>query len=222
MPFDAVFDANTVQPKQSGGAHPVGNKFPFRITDTSAEPVKDKDTGNIKGGKFVVEFTSEVGSIKHNYNLWNESEAARRISNEQLSALCHAVGVFKVDFKNDGVALRGTMGMMDVGFQKGHEPTVEKPEGGYVELKKVYDRNGNEPGKPAQATQQGNGQATGGWSGNGQQAQPQTNQQPNHANQQNGYQPQSGFNPNANGAQPPQSNTGGWSQGGAAEKPPWG
>lgn len=207
-PIDAVFDANSVAPRQGGGAHPVGNKFPFRITDTSVVPTKDQ-----KGGMFAVELTSDAGSITHRYNLWNESETARKIANEQLSALCHAVGIFKVDFKNDGAALRGATGLMDIGFQKGHEPSAEKPEGGYVELKKVYDRNGNEPGKaPAQPQQQG---------------------------AQTGYTPQTGFaaqsNPqqqtaapqaNAGGWQPqqtaqPANNAGGWQQGATGEKPPW-
>lgn len=208
MPFDAVFDATAITPRQGGGAHPVGNKFPFRITDTSVVPTKDQ-----KGGMFAVELTSDAGSITHRYNLWNESETARKIANEQLSALCHAVGVFKVDFKNDGAALRGATGLMDIGFQKGHEPSAEKPEGGYVELKKVYDRNGNEPGKaPAQS-------------------------QPNAA-PQTGYAPQTGFAAQSNPQQTaaPASNpggwqqqttnaqqpaAGGWSQGATGEKPPW-
>lgn len=148
MPFDGIFNAREIAPNQGGGGHPVGNKFQFTITNTSAE--KNKET---PGGKFVVEFTSPHGSVKHNYNLWNESEAARRISGEQLSALCYAVGIFDVDFKNDGAALRGGIGLMDIGFQKGQEPSPEKPAGGFVELKKIYDKNGNEPGKAAQPQQ---------------------------------------------------------------------
>lgn len=221
MGIDFIFDANTVAPKQGGGAHPVGNKYPFKITDTSIDPTKDNS-----GGMFVVEFTSEVGSIKHRYNLWNQSEAAKRIAYEQLSALCHATGVMKIDFKNDGAAFRGAGGLMDIGFQKGHEPTAEKPEGGYVELKKVYDRNGNEPGKAPQTQQQPNGAApngagAGAWSGNGNPNAVQTGQVA-------GYQPQQGFNPNPNSnpqsnAQQtnPQQNAGGWTQGAGGDKPPW-
>jgi hypothetical protein len=221
-PIDFVFDATTVAPKQGGGAHPVGNKFPFKITDTSIDPTKDNS-----GGMFVVELTSDVGSIKHRYNLWNQSEAAKRIAWEQLSALCHATGVMKIDFKNDGKAFLGAGGMMDIGFQKGHEPSPEKPEGGYVELKKVYDRNGNEPGKTQQTQQQPQGQqqpnaagASAAWAGNG---------NPNAGVQQgNGaYPAQQGFNPNPNtNSNPqqtsPQQNAGGWTQGAGGDKPPWG
>lgn len=226
MPYDAVFDASKVAPKQGGGGHPVGNKFPFRITSTDITPTKDN-----KGGMFAVEFTSDVGSIINRYNLWNESEAARRIANEQLSALCHAVGIFQVDFKNDGAALRGAQGLMDIGFQKGHEPSAEKPEGGYVELKKVYDKMGNEPGKAPVNQGQPNAQQ-GAWGGN---AAPQNQVAPQTAQQGQGSpQVQSGFNPNpaqnnahafnsggsVGQAQPSQS--GGWQQGAGDVKPPWG
>lgn len=246
MPFNATFDATTIAPKQGGGAHPVGNKFPFKITNTEVVPTKDG-----KGGMFSVEFTSDAGSITNRYNLWNESEAARRISNEQLSALCHALGIFQVDFKNDGAALRGGMGLMDIGFQKGHEPSAEKPEGGYVELKRVYDKFGNEPGKAPQNQQQqpNQGQQQGNAWGQGQsQQQPNQQQQVNQNQQQswgqNGQgfnQPNSspsnppvqsgGFNPNPaqNNAQSfnsgnPQGQQGGWQQqnGQPGAQPPWG
>lgn len=223
MPIDAVFDATTVTPRQGGGAHPVGNKFPFRITNTEIVETKDK-----KGGMFSVEFTSEVGSITHRYNLWNESEAARRIANEQLSALCYATGIFKIDFKNDGAALRNGRGLMDIGFQKGHEPSAEKPEGGYVELKKVYDAAGNEPGKAPVNQAQPNGNPAGAQqyqpqTGFNSQAQPQQNQPANNQQPSN-----AGWAPQQNGAQPATNGNpaggGGWQQNaaGGGEKPPWG
>lgn len=219
MPFDAVFNANEVKPQQSGGAHPVGNKFPFSITNTVVEPTKQ---GN--GGKFVVELTSSAGSIRVNYNLWNESEQARNISKGQLSALCHAVGIFQVDFKNDGAALRGGVGLMDVGFQKGQEPSAEKPEGGYVEVKKIYDKNGNDPtqinatpqqqvssgftqqqqtppnnnggfGQQVSTQQPNTANGAGGWSSGGQQQQQQTQQQPDQTQQQTGGWQQGGTMP---------------------------
>lgn len=200
-PFDAVFDANSVIPQQGGGRHPPGNKFPFEITSTVVTPTKDN-----KGGMFVVEFTSPAGSIKNNYNLWNENDTARKIAQQELSALCHAVGRFQIDFKNDGAALRGGRGLMDVGFQKGQEPSTEKPEGGYVELKKVYDSAGNEPGK-ANVQQQPQTAQNNQWNGGGQQ---QSAQQPTQqgnwgGSQQTANQPQSG----------------GWSQGAAQANPPW-
>lgn len=234
MPYQGEFDANAIAPRQMGGKHPVGNGFPFRITKTEAKATKHDPGTQPKGGLFAVEFTSPAGSITFNYNLWNESEQARKIAGEQLSALCHATGVFKLNFANDGAALIGAQGKMDVGFQKGEEPSADKPEGGYVEIKKVYDINGNEPGKaPAQSAQlpqqsfqpaqsnppqgqQGGPQVQQGWSG--QQQQPAQNQAPQQAPQQQGW----GGHPQQQ--QAPQ-NSGGWSQqngGSAPQNPPWG
>jgi hypothetical protein len=41
MPMQGNFDASQFAPKQAGAAHPVGNKFPFTISNTSIEPTKD-------------------------------------------------------------------------------------------------------------------------------------------------------------------------------------
>lgn len=215
-PLDAVFNANEVIPQQGGGAHPVGNKFQFTITNT----IVDKNN-NTPGGKFVVEFTSPHGSIKENYNLWNESEAARKISAQELSALCHAVGIYQVDFKNEGAALRGGIGLMDVGFQKGHEPSAEKPAGGFVELKKVYDKNGNEPGKAAQTPQQQTQQQPQGGQVQSGGFDPKPNAAPSGGG--NGGGGWGGGAPNGAGGQP-NGASGGWQQsgGGSTEKPPWG
>lgn len=147
-PFTGTFDANQFAPRQGGGAHPVG-KYPFTIDHTE---IKQNSKGT--GGLFVVVFKSDQGQHINNYNLWNESPKAVEIAHGQLSALCHATGIFKLDWANEGAALRGARGQMEIGYQKGEEPTAEKPGGGYVELKKVYDANGNEPGRaPAAAPQ---------------------------------------------------------------------
>jgi len=194
-PMDATFNAQQHEPRQVSGKHPPGNKFPFTITGTDIKDVKDG------GGKkyFEVIFTSPAGSIRNNYNLWNDSKQAVDISVGQLSALCHATGIIQIDFKNDGAALRGGKGLMDVGFQAGQEPSADKPEGGYVEIKKIYDVSGNEPGKGPAPSQQ--------TSGFGQQQ--QTTEKP--AVQHN-------WGGNAASQDKP---TGSWQQGATSEKPPW-
>lgn len=206
-----VFDATQHEPQQSGGKHPPGNKFPFTVTNTEVKNVKDG------GGKklFEVTLTSPAGSIRNNYNLWNDSDMARKISVGQLSALCHATGIFKVNFKDpigegpDGRELIGGKGLMDVNFQSGHEPSAEKPEGGYVEVKKVYDVNGNEPSQAKPAVN-----ATSRFA-----AQPAAQQQPAVQQEWGGAAPQSGGQSAINQPNP----AGGWQQGaGVGEKPPWG
>lgn len=154
------FDARQHAPKQMGSAtHPVG-KFPFQIINTQCKPVKEND----KAWYLEVEFTTPVGAIPMRYNLENPSPKAVEIAYGQLSALCHATGVFNLSYPNQGAELRGALGMVEVGYQKGEEPTAEKPDGGYTEVKRVFDKAGNEPGKPPAAAPavQGNGAAWGG------------------------------------------------------------
>jgi len=136
--FNYVFDATQYTPEQSAGAHPVG-KFPAFVSNTEIKPTRDGG-----GGMFVVDFSTEQGKISMRYNLWNQNQKAVDIAHKQLCALSHATGVFRIDMSNEGAALRNARCMIEVGVQKGEE--------NYVEIKKVFDVNGNEPGKaPAPA-----------------------------------------------------------------------
>ena len=175
------FDATTVEPSQGGSKHPVGN-FPFVIKSTDILPSKDN-----KSGMFRVTFETPVGTIDRNFNLWHENTQAVEIAQKQLSALCHVTGIFKLNWSNKGRELVGGRGTFEVGWQKGQEPGSEAggPNGGYVEVKKVFDVNGNEPGKsnaapqPQQPQQQPmQQQPNGGWGGGAAQQQ-QPPQQPN-------------------------------------------
>lgn len=188
-----TFDATKVEPKQGSGGHAIGNKFQAFITDTTIEPAKDG-----KSGMLTVEFTSPGGVVEKRYSLWHENPTTVRIANEQLSALCHAMGIFQIVYDNDCAALRGGQCLIDVGFQKGQEPSVEKPAGGYVEIKKIYDKNGNEPGKTPAV-------------------------QGNVAQQQNPNPPSPPPAPNWSGVAAG-GPAGGWSQqaNGAPANPPWG
>jgi hypothetical protein len=203
------FDATQHQPRQGGQAHPVG-KYPFTITDTKIESTKDG-----QGGMFIVTFTSPSGEMVNRYNLWNNSIKAVEIAHGQLSALCYATGVFRLNFDNAGAELRQARGMMEIGYQKGEEPTAEKPAGGYVELKKVFDANGNEPGKtaPAPSPQQANPAPP--W--------PSSNPSPPATSPVNpnggavGWQPQGSQAP----PQPPNGPAPAWQQGPTQAAPPW-
>ncbi len=145
MPMQGSFNAQEFAPKQVGTSHPTGDKFPANISNTSIEPTKDGD-----GGMFIVEFTTPAGSIAMRYNLWNKSAQAVAIAKGQLSALCHATGVFKLDWQNDGAALRNAQCQIDVGDQIDKQTKLPN---GYTQITKVYDRNGNEPGKPPSQAQ---------------------------------------------------------------------
>lgn len=218
-----TFDANQFEPKQSAGTnHPVG-RFPFDITDTSIEENKNKD-----GGFFMVEFTTPAGVAVMRYNMWNKSEQAVNIAQGQLSALCRAVGRFQVRWEDQGAALRGAKGMIEVGFQKGQEPSAERPNGGYTEIKKVLDSVGNDPAggnSSAPQTQQQQPMTNQGGGNWGNQNQPQNNNNPPQGQQQ-----QSWINnqPQQNTQQQSQQNGGNWQQGqqnnggGNNTSPPWG
>jgi len=237
MQMQGSFDARNIEPKQSAGTnHPVG-RFPFTVTDTGIEENKNKD-----GGFYLVEFTTPAGVAVLRYNMWNKNPQAVEIANGQLSALCHATGRYQLNWQDEGAAMRGAQGMIEVGFQKGQEPNAERPNGGYTEIKKVLDAAGNEPGKgpsngatqqqqaPANQQQPVNqggpmtSQPGGGWQQNGNPA--NTAQQGSGGGwQQNGGQTTQ-QQPPAN--QPPQGGNSGWQQGqgGAAQgggnsMPPW-
>jgi hypothetical protein len=229
-PMTGSFNANQFEPNQGGGGgHPPANKVPFRITATAIKSNSAKD-----GGYFEVEFTSPMGSVIHRYNIWlDKSPKAMEIAHGQLSALCRAINIYNIDWSNEGAALRNAQGLMDVGYQKGEEPSPDNPNAkGYTELKRVYDMAGNDPSKPGQAAQpqpqqaqpQQNGsqpmtaQPGGGW------GQAPATQQPPAGNP-----PQQAPNPSWNGAaqQAPQQAGQAWQPGqnngqAAGGTPPWG
>lgn len=193
MGMNYVFDATQHNPEQGIAKHPTG-KFPATISETSIEENNNKD-----GGYFSVTFTTQAGQIRKNYNLWYSNptdgqKQAMEIAGKNLSALCYATGVYKVNMQDDGAALRNARCMIEV------TPQVKNDK--YNEVSKVYDANGNEPGKtPVPAPQPG--ASAGGWGG--------APQQP----------------PQAQAAPPPAAapanGNAGWSQGPTAPGPvPWG
>ena len=146
MPMEGTFDATQFDPAQGTPIHPPAQKIPFTITDTE---IVDNSAGN--GGLLAIEFTTPIGVHIGRYNLWSQSDKAKEIAHKQLSALCHATGRYRLDWKNDGAALRGGVGLIDINYQKGHDPASGLPEAkGYTETKRVYDAAGHEPGKRGQ------------------------------------------------------------------------
>lgn len=153
------FDARSVQPQQPSGmgSHPCG-MFDFQISNTYLQPSE-----NNKHLMLHIEFQSPAGRHMERFIVDGESAKAIEIANKQISAICHATNVFRLTYPKhpDGTPifdqaareLRGARGRMEIGYQKGHEPSAEKPEGGYVEIKKYYDVAGNEPGKSGAAPQ---------------------------------------------------------------------
>lgn len=195
------FDATKIEPNQGTPKHPTG-KFPAIISETGTD-------GKDETGYFFVLFTTPSGQIRKQYNLWTKSTEANMlqmvsIAQNNLSALCHATGIFRL---GDGRELLNARCMIEV--------TPQTKNDKYNEVSKVYDVNGNEPGKvPAQsqpAAQQG-------W----------PTQQPQQAAPAPATQGWSNPAPAQNNAPPPGATpnnpSGAWSQGPSAPAgapPPW-
>lgn len=209
--FNDSFDARSVQPQQGFSVHPNG-MFDAQLTHTFLKPTADQ-----QGLMFRVEFTTPAGRIEKGYNVYNKSPQAMEIANKELSALCHAVGIYKITYPKDptgnpimdqaGRELRQARCRIEVGPQtRKNADTGKFEETGYAEIIKVFDTAGNEPGKtPAQPSAQGqpmqqNGQ--GNWTQPAQQPAPQSNNWDTAKQQQ----------PQQESAQQPA---------GGAEKPPW-
>ena len=167
------FDASKVTPQYAGmGAHPCGI-FDAQISNTYLKPSKDNTYL-----MFNIEFTTPAGRIEDRFIVDGPSPQAIEIGHKQLSAICHAANIHRVSYPKDsngspifdqaGRELRGGRCKIEVGPQidKEGKPT------NYVEIKKVFDVNGNEPGKQGSPPQQPQmsapmqQQPNGGWNNN--------------------------------------------------------
>jgi uncharacterized protein DUF669 len=209
------FNANQYQPQYGGAGGLPPGKFKGVIANHTAETTQDN-----QGGYIALHLTPIEGSLQgqvqvDRLNLHNKSAKAVEIANKQLSAYCHVLGKFQFD---DFSELHNIPFIFEIGWQKGEEPSETKPQGGYTEVKRIFDINGNEPGKagsgPAPQQQQGfapppppqgfgadtggqgqgNGQGGGNWGGQGQSPPPPPQQ------------PQGGGTPWAGGGGAPAAN----------------
>lgn len=132
--FDSVFDATGTTPDQGYEKHPVG-KFPARISETKIDPQE-------KGNAFVVTFTTAEGSIRKQYGLGYDNpadEKVKDIAQKQVTALCHATGVFRINWPvSQGAEFLNKSLQIEV---------VAGKDDKYHNVSMVYDAAGNLPGK---------------------------------------------------------------------------
>lgn len=152
-----AFNAQLHQPQYGGGGGglPPG-KYKGVIVNSSKEDVVKN--GQVVGGYLALDLTPIDGPLKDQkhtdrLNLMHTNPTTVEIANKQLSAYCHVTGVFQFE---DTAQLHGKPFLFEIGYQKGQEPTQEKPNGGYTEVKEIRDLAGNLPGK---APAGGGGQA---------------------------------------------------------------
>lgn len=185
------FDATKVEPAGISSQLPVSGPDGYGVIISASEMKenKDKTGGYLELTLQVIdgEHKGETGAYR--LNLFHSNAKTVEIAYRQLSAVCHAVGVFQVA---DSSQLHNILFKAVVGLQKGDNPE------GYTEVKGVLCSDGSTPGKPKgpaqaaqpapvqqasvqQPVQQSAAPAAGGWPGAApaqQQAPVQQEQQP--------------------------------------------
>lgn len=133
------FDATKVDPTQGMRSLPIG-KHPVVITASEVKGTTAGDSGLLALTLDIIDGPAKGQQGIYRLNIYNQSEKAREIAQRQLSALCHVIGVFQVQ---DSQALHGRPFVIEVALQRDADSAAK----GYTEIVKVYDINGNEPGK---------------------------------------------------------------------------
>lgn len=219
------FNPNNYNPEQSAGQLPLG-KHPVVIESSEVKANKANDGGYLQFNLKIIDGPNAGITGPYRLNLYHADQTTCEIANRQLSAVCHVVNVFG--------DLTSTDPLHNIPFIVEVVPQKNKPE--YTQVSKVFDINGNEPGKapagqaqtqqPQNQQQQGNGQqwgqqtSGGTWGGaGGQQQQQQQHQQQEQTQQQpqNQWQaPQGGQQPAWGNSQQQQpqgaENSNGWQQ----------
>ena len=228
-----AFNAQQYDPTQGGGSLPVG-RHPVIIESSEVKANKANDGGYLQLNVKLIDGPQTGATGAYRLNLYHSNPQTAEIAHRQLSAICHCVGVFNVQ---DSSQLHNIPFIIEVGLQKGEEAAQK----GYTEVKKVFDINGNEPGKAGQGAPAAQPQQQPAQGGFGQQqpaqqpaAQPQGNAPAWGGGQPAQQQPQGAPAGNAPAwgqqpaqqpaAQQPAQQAGGWQQGGAAPAggAPWG
>ena len=224
-----AFNAQQYDPTQGGGSLPVG-RHPVIIESSEVKANKANDGGYLQLNVKLIDGPQTGTTGAYRLNLYHSNPQTAEIAHRQLSAICHCVGVFNVQ---DSAQLHNIPFIIEVGLQKGEEAAQK----GYTEVKKVFDINGNEPGKAGQGAPAAQPQQQPAQGGFGQQqpaAQPQGNAPAWGGGQPAQQQPQGAPAGNAPAwgqqpaqqpaAQQPAQQAGGWQQGGGAPAggAPWG
>jgi hypothetical protein len=228
MQLIQAFNAQQYDPTQGVGSLPIG-KHPVIVESSEVKANKANDGGYLQLNLRIIDGPQQGTTGAYRLNLYHSNQQTVEIAHRQLSAICHVIGVFQV---TDSSQLHNLPFLIEVGPQK-NDPQ-------YTEVKKVFDMNGNEPGKagagvpaaqPQQQQPQGGagfgqqpqGQNGGAWGG---QPQQQPAQQPaggaawggqQQPAQEPAQQPQGaawGGQPAQQPAQQQPAQGGGWQQGG--------
>lgn len=136
------FDATQFAPSFAAPNGLSAGKHPVVMSKSDWQPTKDA-----KGTMLVLTLEAFDGPDKGKtqivrLNLNNESASAVRIASEQLSAICHVIGM-PGGFRQATDEMHNKPFVVEIGAQA----TNDK----FTEVKAVYDMNGNLPGQGAPA-----------------------------------------------------------------------
>ena len=138
------FDATKVEPAGMSSQLPVSGPDGYSVIISASEMKenKDKTGGYLELTLQVIDGEHKGESGAYRLNLFHSTPKTVEIAYRQLSAICHAVGVFQV---GDSTQLHNIPFKAVVGLQKGENPE------GYTEVKGVLCMDGSAPGKPKSA-----------------------------------------------------------------------
>jgi hypothetical protein len=89
------FDASQVAPQAATGPVPAGN-YLAHITESDVQPLKSGKGTGLKLTFEIIDGQYKGRRVWENLNIQHENEDTQRIAQSQLSALCHAVNVIKL------------------------------------------------------------------------------------------------------------------------------
>jgi hypothetical protein len=89
------FDASKVTPQASNGPVPAGT-YLAHITESDVQPLKSGKGTGLKLTFEIIDGPHKGRRIWDNLNIQHEIEETQRIAQSQLSSLCHAVNVIKL------------------------------------------------------------------------------------------------------------------------------
>ena len=90
-----IFDASQVAPQASTGPVPAGT-YLAHVIESDVQPLKSGNGTGLKLTFEIIDGQYKSRRIWENLNIQHSNEDTQRISQSQLSALCHAVNVIKL------------------------------------------------------------------------------------------------------------------------------
>lgn len=200
------FDSSQYNPEQGSGQLSVGRHLVI-IEKDEIKKAKENEGGYLELVlKGIQKSEGERGAYRINlFNVGPNQAVTRDAAHRQLSAVCHAVGVQHIG--GDTSALYNLPFVVDVGYQKGHNPATDGDGAkGYTQVNRVFYADGSDI-VPGQYGAAGGQQQNGGFANQGNNSNQNqgnngggfNNQNQNQNQQQDNTQQQQGNNNNNGG-----------------------